>query len=97
MHPMNPIPLTHLLTSLRFAAIWERPMKQSGESWVARYGMTDAQYQQELNRYVDQEYQLVHVVGYTLNKNQGRYAAVYEGSVEQRARPLGPGVGLWGG
>jgi CubicO group peptidase (beta-lactamase class C family) len=57
----------------RYAAIWE---KKSGPTWVARHGMTGAQYQSEFNTYVGQGYRLMHVSGY--GGNSARYAAIWE-------------------
>lgn len=58
--------LTHVSGSdvagqARFAAIWEQ---KPGPAWVARHGMTAAQYQSEFNTRVAQGYRLVVVDGY---------------------------------
>ena len=60
----------------RFAAIF-----QNGGSvaWVARHGLTSAQYQAEFDARVAQGYRLVHVSGYTSGGAE-RYAAVWERS-----------------
>jgi Bacterial tandem repeat domain 1/Matrixin len=60
-----------------YAAIWEK----SGDStpWVARHGMTPAQYQAEFNKYVAQGYRLAQVSGYSVN-GQERYAAIWDKS-----------------
>jgi cytochrome c biogenesis factor len=60
-----------------YAAIWEK----SGDStaWVARHGMTSAQYQAEFNKYVAQGYRLAQVSGYSVN-GQERYAAIWDKS-----------------
>ncbi|MEJ2231654.1 MAG: hypothetical protein P8X46_10805, partial [Nitrospirales bacterium] len=42
----------------RFAALWE---KKSGPAWVARHGMTSAQYQSEFDKLLKQGYRLAHV------------------------------------
>ncbi|KAK1829979.1 hypothetical protein QBC39DRAFT_310059 [Podospora conica] len=57
-----------------YAAIWDT---SAVGGWVARHGLTNSQYQQAFNEYVDQGYRLTHVAGYTLNKNQDRYAAIF--------------------
>lgn len=58
-----------------YTAIWER--KRGGSSWVARHGMTSAQYQQEFNNYVGLGYKLTHVSGYGIG-NKDYYAAIWE-------------------
>jgi hypothetical protein len=45
----------------RFAAIFEQ---KAGPAWVARHGMTSAQYQTEFNARVSQGYRLVLIDGY---------------------------------
>lgn len=47
----------------RFAAIWEQ---RSGAAWIARHGLTSAQYQQTFNELIAQGYRLVCVSGYGL-------------------------------
>jgi CubicO group peptidase (beta-lactamase class C family) len=59
-----------------FAAIWE---KSNGPAWVARHGLTSAQYQQEFNTQAANGYRLVLVNGYTVN-NQDRYVALWDKS-----------------
>jgi CubicO group peptidase (beta-lactamase class C family) len=65
--------------SPRFAAIWEQ---KAGPAWVARHGMTSAQYQTEFNTWVAQGYRLVVVDGYEV-AGAARYAALWE----QKAGP----------
>jgi CubicO group peptidase (beta-lactamase class C family) len=49
----------------------------SGAGWVARHGMTGAQYQQEFNTRVDQGYRLTYISGYS-QSNEARFAALFE-------------------
>jgi CubicO group peptidase (beta-lactamase class C family) len=58
----------------RFAAIWEQ---KPGPAWVARHGMTAAQYQTEFNTWVGQGYRLTLVDGYE-SAGSARYAAIWE-------------------
>jgi CubicO group peptidase (beta-lactamase class C family) len=58
----------------RFAAIWEQ---KPGPAWVARHGMTSAQYQSEFNTWVRLGYRLVVVDGYEV-AGEARYAALWE-------------------
>jgi len=60
----------------RYVAIWE---KSSGPAWVARHGMTGAQYQTEFDKHLNQGYRLVHISGYAVG-NDARYAAIWEKS-----------------
>jgi hypothetical protein len=60
----------------RYAAIW---VKTGGSAWVARHGLTSAQYQTAFNQYVGQGYRLVKVSGYSVN-GQARYAAIWDKS-----------------
>ncbi|MFK0734334.1 MAG: hypothetical protein ACFKPT_01025 [Gloeotrichia echinulata GP01] len=60
----------------RYAAIWE---KSRGSAWVARHGLTSAQYQATFDQLVGQGYRLVHVSGYSVN-GQDRYAAIWDKS-----------------
>lgn len=60
----------------RYAAVWE---KKPSPAWVARHGLTSAQYQQAFNTYVSQGYRPVLVNGYTVN-NQDRYVAIWDKS-----------------
>ena len=57
-----------------FAAIW---VKTSGPAWIARHGLTAAQYQEEFDTQGDNGYQLVDVSGYNVN-GVNYYAAVWE-------------------
>jgi hypothetical protein len=59
-----------------YAAIWD---KSAGSAWVARHGLTSAQYQAAFDQYVGQGYRLVHVSGYSVN-GQDRYAAIWDKS-----------------
>ncbi|MCG6901833.1 MAG: hypothetical protein LJE68_04045 [Rhodobacter sp.] len=58
---------------VRYAAIWK---KQRGGAWVARHGMTGAQYQAAFNQYTSQGYKPSHVDGYTVNGTP-YYAAIW--------------------
>ncbi|MBW4642764.1 MAG: hypothetical protein KME23_07155 [Goleter apudmare HA4340-LM2] len=60
----------------RYAAIW---VKSGGSAWVARHGLTSAQYQAAFDQFVGQGYRLVKVSGYTVN-GQDRYAAIWDKS-----------------
>ena len=60
----------------RFAAIWEKSL---GPDWVARHGLTSAQYQSVSNDLVSKGYRIKHVSGYTVNR-QDFYAAIWEKS-----------------
>jgi hypothetical protein len=60
----------------RYAAIWE---KSTGPAWVARHGLTSAQYQQEMDTMVKQGYRPVLVSGFDLG-SEDRYAAIWEKS-----------------
>jgi CubicO group peptidase (beta-lactamase class C family) len=51
--------------------------KSAGPAWVARHGMTSAQYQAEFNALVGQGYRLVDVSGYDVG-GQARYAAIWQ-------------------
>jgi len=57
-----------------YAALWE---KAAGPSWVARHGMTSAQYQQAFDEYVGQGNRLTWVSVYGVG-GQDRYAAIWE-------------------
>jgi hypothetical protein len=57
-----------------YAAIWD---KSAGPAWVARHGMTSAQYQQEFDKYGKEGYRLVHVSGYGVS-GKAHYAAIWE-------------------
>jgi len=58
----------------RYAAIWEQV---NGPAWVARHGMTSAEYQSEFNKYTAQGYRLTHVSGYDVGGGD-YYAAIWE-------------------
>ncbi|KAK5658692.1 hypothetical protein OQA88_2092 [Cercophora sp. LCS_1] len=58
-----------------YAAIFD---KAPTKGWVARHGLTSAQYQAEFDKWVGQGYKLTVVSGYTLSGSQDRYAAVWE-------------------
>jgi CubicO group peptidase (beta-lactamase class C family) len=62
--------------SARFAAIFEH---DSGVAWVARHGLTAAEYQAEFDARVAEGYRLRHVSGYT-DGGAVRYAAIWEKS-----------------
>ena len=57
-----------------YAAIWD---KAPSPSWVARHGLTSAQYQAEADKWVAQGYKITVVSAYTLGSNQDRYAAIF--------------------
>lgn len=59
-----------------YAAIWE---KKSSPAWVARHGMTSAQYQTYFNTYTSQGYHPVLVNGYTVN-GIDNYVAIWDKS-----------------
>jgi hypothetical protein len=58
----------------RYAAIWE---KSQGPAWVARHGLSSAQYQQEFNRVTQQGYRLARISGWR-SGNTVHYAAIWE-------------------
>jgi hypothetical protein len=58
----------------RFAALWEQ---KPGPAWVARHGLTAAQYQAEFHTLASQGFRLVLVNGYSVNR-QDRYVAIWE-------------------
>lgn len=61
-----------------YAAIWEKPApSEANVAWVARHGMTSAQYQAEVNKYVAQGYRITVVSGFGLN-GIDYYAALFE-------------------
>ncbi|GAB1318292.1 Beta-lactamase [Madurella fahalii] len=68
--------------SARFAAIWDKSAAPG--AWIARHGMTAAQYQTNFNNFVGQGYRLVHVSGYAQG-GQARYAAIWEKSSDKSA------------
>ncbi len=57
-----------------YAAIWE---KEPGPDYVARHGLTGAQYQAEFDRLAGQGYRLTWIDGYGAG-NQALYAAIWE-------------------
>jgi hypothetical protein len=59
-----------------YAGIWE---KSSGSAWVARHGMTSAQYQKEFDKFAKQGYRLVAISGYDI-RGEDHYAAIWEKS-----------------
>jgi CubicO group peptidase (beta-lactamase class C family) len=60
--------------ALRYAALWK---KVQGPAWVARHGMTPAQYQQAFDDYGAQGYRLVYIDGYN-SGGQVLFAAIWE-------------------
>jgi cytochrome c biogenesis factor len=64
------------ITKDNYAAIWH---KSANTDWVARHGMTSAQYQAEFDKYVGQGYRLVQVSGYGVN-GKDYYAAIWDKS-----------------
>lgn len=58
----------------RFAALWEQGQ---GGAWVARHGLTSAQYQQAFDSYLAQGYRLRTVSGYGVG-GQDYYAAIWD-------------------
>ncbi len=67
-----------------FAALWD----QSPGGWVARHGLTSAQYQQAFDKFVGQDYRLADVEGYAGAGGVVRYAALWvkSGNSAWRAR-----------
>ena len=59
---------------VRYAAIWR---KQSGPAWVARHGMTAAQYQAAFNQFTSQGYKPAHVDAFSVNGTP-YFAAIWE-------------------
>ncbi len=57
----------------RYAAIWK---KMGGGAWVARHGLTSAQYQAEFNKWTAQGFKPAHVDGYTVGGTV-YYAAIF--------------------
>lgn len=62
-------------TQVMFAAIWE---KRSGPDWVARHGLTSAQYQQVSDDLKGQGYRLTQICGYRVLNSTLNYAAIWE-------------------
>jgi len=60
----------------RYSAVWK---KQNGPAWVARHGMTGAQYQAAFDQYISQGFKPAHVDGYTVNGTP-YFAAIWEKS-----------------
>jgi hypothetical protein len=58
-----------------YAAIWERPTKTN--LWLAKHGLTAAQYQQAFNDSWSQGYRPILVNGSSI-AGQDRYAAIWE-------------------
>lgn len=71
----------------RYAAIWEKPV--GGPAWVARHGLTSAQYQAAFDAYVAQGFRLVQVSGYVVD-GVDYYAAIWDKA------PSGPWVARHG-
>jgi V8-like Glu-specific endopeptidase len=57
-----------------FAAIWEQG---GGPAFVARHGLSSADYQAAFDQFVGQGFRLTHVNGYTVG-GEDRYAAIWE-------------------
>jgi CubicO group peptidase (beta-lactamase class C family) len=57
----------------RYAAIWTQT---TGPAWVARHGLTSAQYQAEFDKRVAEGYRLVDISGYTVGSSP-RFAALF--------------------
>ncbi len=57
-----------------YAVVFE---KKSGGAWVARHGLTSAQYQAEFNKWTKAGYRTVNVSGYYANGSD-RYAVLFE-------------------
>ena len=55
-----------------FAAIWQK----QGGAYVARHGMSSANYQAEFDKWLSKGYRLVDVSGYSAG-GQARYAAIW--------------------
>jgi hypothetical protein len=60
----------------RYAAIWR---KASGSAWVARHGLSSADYQAAFDKNAADGYRLTWVNGYTV-QGQAQYAAIWEKS-----------------
>jgi CubicO group peptidase (beta-lactamase class C family) len=58
----------------RYVAIWEQ---RSGPPWIARHGMSGAEYQQAFDEQAAAGYRLVHVSGYDVAGRE-TYAAIWE-------------------
>ncbi len=57
-----------------YAAIWA---KSPGPSWVARHGLTSAQYQQEFDKLISQGYRMIRINGWR-SGNSTHYAGIWE-------------------
>lgn len=64
-------------TEARYAAVWDKV--PSGAAWVARHGLTSAQYQAEFDELVAQGYRPLLVNGYGVG-GTAYYAAIFEKS-----------------
>jgi CubicO group peptidase (beta-lactamase class C family) len=58
----------------RYAAIWE---KSAGPAWVARHGLTSAQYQAEFDKQAKAGFVLVKISGYSSGR-EAHYAAIWQ-------------------
>ena len=58
-----------------YAAIFEKTANPP--AWVAKHGLTGAEYQAEVNKLVAQGYRIIDVSGYAVG-NQDHYAAIFE-------------------
>ncbi|MEM9217278.1 MAG: serine hydrolase [Cyanobacteria bacterium P01_F01_bin.150] len=80
-HTKNGYRLTHVSgygvgDKERYAAIWE---KRSGPAYIARHGLSSAQYQREFNKQTDNGYRLTHVSAYDVD-GKDMFAAIWEKS-----------------
>jgi hypothetical protein len=76
IHASNDAPLvSYGADQPLYAGIWEK--SSSNVPWVAKHGLTSAQYQQEFNALVGQGYRPVAVSGYSLF-DEPLYAAIWE-------------------
>ena len=62
---------------VRYTAIWEK--QANSPAWVARHGLTSAQYQSAFDTYTAQGYHVVQVSGYN-DGGSARYAAIWDKS-----------------
>ena len=78
VHPWNPIALASepVSSESHYAAIWD---KSPSPGWIARHGLTSAQYQAEFDKNVAQGYRPVFVSGYQVD-GQDHYAAIWDKS-----------------
>jgi len=63
----------------RFAAIWHRLNRPTGESWVARHGLTKDAYWREFNSLLNQGYRLISISPYVVG-NVEYFAAIWDDS-----------------